>query len=62
MLSIEKKILGGIISRKRLGHSLWIMIWIYYYLLNGIILDLQLDNSCWIRKKPNIANNKLAFA
>ena len=26
------------------------MIWIYYYLLNGVGLDLYLDKSFWIRK------------
>ena len=36
----------GIISRKRFGQLFKIMIWIYYYLLNGIISDLDLDNSC----------------
>ena len=43
-----------IIDRKRHGKPSWIMIWIYYYLLNGIILGLHLDNSCYIRKIPNI--------
>ena len=36
----------GIIDRKRLSQPFWIIIWVYFYLLNGIILDLDLDNSC----------------
>ena len=41
----------GIIGRKRLTRqSFWIIIWVYNYLLNGIRLDQDLDNSCWIRK------------
>ena len=47
----------GIIGRKRLGRPFRIMTLIYYYLLNGIILDLDLNNSCWIRKKPNFGTN-----
>ena len=39
--------------------TFWIMIWIYYYLLNGIRLDLDLDNSCWIRKIPNFATSSI---
>ena len=35
------------------------MIWIYYYLLNGIWSDLELDNSCWMRKIPNFATNNI---
>ena len=45
----------GITGRKRLVQPFWIIIWIYYYLLNGIRLDLDLDNSCWIRKIPSFA-------
>ena len=47
----------GIIGRKRLGKSFPILIWINYYLLNGIRLDL--DNSCWIRKTTNFATNNI---
>ena len=49
----------AIIDRKRLGQPFWIMIWIYYYLLKGIRLDLDLDKSCWIRKIPNLATNNI---
>ena len=35
------------------------MIWVYYYLVNGIILDLHFDNFCWIGKIPNIATNNI---
>ena len=35
----------GIIGRKRLEQPFWIMVWIYYFLLNGIRLDLDLVNS-----------------
>ena len=45
------------ISKKRLGLPFWIMIWLYYYLLNRIRLDLDVDKSCWIPKTPNIATN-----
>ena len=45
----------GLIGTKRLGQPFWIMIWIYYYLLNGIRLDLDLGNSCWIRKIPKLS-------
>ena len=51
----------GTIGRKRFGQALWIMIWIYYYLLNGIRLALNLDNSYWIRKISNFATNKIWF-
>ena len=37
----------------------WIMIWIYYYHLTGIILDLDLDNPSQIRKIPNFATNNI---
>ena len=50
----------GIIDRKTLGQSFWIMIWIYYYLLNVIRLKLGLDNSCWTRKIPNFATNNIS--
>ena len=49
----------GIIGRERVGEPFWVMIWIYYYLLNGIRLDLDLDNSCWLRKIPNFVTNKI---
>ena len=48
-----------IIGRKRLRKPFNIMIWIYYYLLNGIKLALDLDNSCWIQIIPNFATNKI---
>ena len=35
----------GIVGRNRRGQHFWMMIRIYYYLLNGIRLDLDLDNS-----------------
>ena len=40
----------GIIGKKRLGQDFWVMIWVYYYLLNGIRLDLGLDDAFWIWK------------
>ena len=52
----------GIIGRKRLGQPFWIIIWIYYYLLNGITLDLDLANFYWIRKMPNFATNNSSFS
>ena len=51
----------GIIGRKRLVPSFWIMIWIYYYLSKGIRLDLDLNNSCWIRKIPKFATNNITI-
>ena len=35
--------------------------WIYHYFLNGIGLDLDLDNSCWIKKMSNFATNMSNF-
>ena len=35
------------------------MIWIYYYILKVIRLDL--DNSCWIRKIPNLTTLTFGF-
>ena len=35
------------------------MIWISHYLLNRIRLNLDLDNSCWIRKIPSFAKNNI---
>ena len=39
----------GIIGRKGLGQPFWIIIWVFYYLKNGIRLELGLNISCWIR-------------
>ena len=47
-----------IIDRK-LGQPFWIMLCICYYIFNKIILDLDLDNSYWIRKTPNFATNNI---
>ena len=47
---------------KRLGQPFWIIIWIYYYLLNRIRLNLELDNSCWVQKIPKLTNNQGAEA
>ena len=49
----------GLIGWKQLGQPFWIMVWIYYYLLIGIRLDLVFDNCCWIRKMPNFAMNNI---
>ena len=43
----------GIISYKQLGQLFWKLIWIYYYLLNEIGLDLDLHNSGLVQKMPN---------
>ena len=51
----------GIIRRKRLVQPFWIMIWIYYCLLNRFRLDLDLDNSCWNKKIPNFATNNIWY-
>ena len=51
----------GIIHRKRLVQLFWIMIWIYYCLLNKFRLDLDLDNSCWNKKIPNFATNNIWY-
>ena len=51
----------GIIGRKRLGKHFWIMTWVYYYLLNGIRLDLGLDNSCWTRKYLTLLKTTFTF-
>ena len=40
----------GIISYKQFGPLFWKLIWIYYYLLNGIGLDLELHNSNLVQK------------
>ena len=32
-----------IIDRKQLGQPFWIMTWVYYYLFNGIWVELDLD-------------------
>ena len=47
-----------IICKKRLGQHFWLMILIYY-LLNGIRLDSNLGNSCWIRKILNFASGNI---
>ena len=47
------KFLGKIVT-KRFEEPFWIMIWIYHYFLIGIRLDLDLDNSCWIRIIPKV--------
>ena len=51
----------GIFGRKRFQQHFWIMIWIYYHLLNQIILDLDLVNSYCIQKIPNFATNNIWF-
>ena len=43
----------GMISYKQLGQLFWKLTWIYYYLLNGIELDLELHNSNLVQKIPN---------
>ena len=48
-----------IIDRKELGQPFWIMILVYYYLLNGIRLESSLDSSCWIQKIPNLTTNNI---
>ena len=53
------KFLFIIIDRKRLGQQFWMKIWIYCYLLNGIRLELDLDNFCWIQEIPNFATNNM---
>ena len=47
------KFLGKVVT-KRLEERFWIMIWVYHYFLIGIRLDLDLDNSCWIRITPKV--------
>ena len=32
---------------------------LHHYFLNGIRLDLDFDNSSWIRKIPNFATNNI---
>ena len=49
----------GISGWKRLGQLFWIVIWIYYYLQNGIRLELDLSNFCGIRKMPYLATNNI---
>ena len=51
----------GIIGTKRLG-PFRIIIWICYYLLHGIRLDLDLDKSCWIHKLPKLCYKQLTFS
>ena len=51
----------GIFGRKWLAQPFPIMIWIYYYLLNGIRLDLGLDNSSWIQKYLTMLGTTLKF-
>ena len=51
----------GIIGRKWLGQPFRIMNWVYYYLLNRIRLDLDLDNSCWIWKYLTLIQTTLTF-
>lgn len=46
-------------GRKRLEQTFWLMIWIYYYLPNGIRLNMDRENSCWIGNMPNFATNKI---
>ena len=43
-----------------IGQPFWELIWIYYYLLNRIELDLDLHNSCSIQKYlANFATNNI---
>ena len=51
----------GIIGRKRLRQPFWIITSVYYYLLSGIILDLDLDNSSWIRTIPIFTTSNITF-
>ena len=51
--------ISRIIGRKQLGQSFWIIMCIYDYHLNGIELDLDLDNSCWIQKIPKFTTNNI---
>ena len=50
-----------LIDRKRLGQSFRMMVSVYYYLLNGIRLDLDLDNSCWIEKDLTLLQTTVTF-
>ena len=50
-----------IICRKLLWQRFRIKIWIYYYLLNGIGLVLDLDKSCSIRKYLALLQTTLTF-
>ena len=50
-----------IIFRNWLGQDFEIMICVYYYFLNGIRLDLGLDNSCWIKKHLNLLQTTLTY-
>ena len=49
----------NIFAKKQLGQPVCTMIWIYYYLLNEIKLELDLDNTCLIWKIPSFATNNL---
>ena len=49
----------GIIDAEQLGQPFQILTWIYYYLLNGTGLGLDLDNSCWIRKIPKFTTSNI---
>ena len=47
--------------RNDFGRPFWIMIWVYYYLLNGIKLDLGLDNAFWIWKYLTLPQTTVIF-
>ena len=51
----------GIIGRKRLGQPFWIMNWVYYYLLNRIRSDLDLDNFAEYEKYLTLLRTTLIF-
>ena len=42
-----------------IGQPFWILIWIHYYLSNGIGLDWHLNNSFWVQNIPNVATNNI---
>ena len=42
-----------------IGQPSWILVLIYYYLINGIGLDWNLNNSFWLQHIPNAAVNKI---
>ena len=51
----------GIVGIKRVGELFWIIIWVYYYLLNEIRLNLGLDNAFWIAKHLTLLQTTFRF-
>ena len=49
------------IGRERLGQPFSIMIWIYYYILNGIRSDLGLDNAFGMRNYLTLLQTIFTF-